>query len=190
MLSIAFPNDCLWKPREGAGFRICQQGGTHGRPPFDDSRTCSTAEEAKLTGGDSNLSIDVRLSTSNVSPSQRKAIRSILTDVGVRVVANKKTYVIEAKVEEESAFDLSDVPVAGRREYYELKIHGSKVTVRAPEQEGTVWAAQTLATLFKVVVAGGTRRNDYSRLANLRCAAFSSKIRGSDRMMLIDWSDH
>lgn len=146
-------------------------------------------KKLSLTGGDSNLSIDVRLSTSNVSPSQRKAIRSILTDVGVRVVANKKTYVIEAKVEEESAFDLSDVPVAGRREYYELKIHGSKVTVRAPEQEGTVWAAQTLATLFKVVVAGGTLPNltirDWPNLP-VRGVFVENKW-GPDRMMLIDW---
>lgn len=142
-----------------------------------------------LTGGDSSLSIDVRLSTSNVSPLQRKAVRSVLTDVGVRVVANKKTYVIEAKVEDASTFDLSDVPAANRREYYELTIQGSQVTIRAPEQDGTVWAAQTLAALFKTVIAGGVLPNLAIRdwpVLPVRGVFVENKW-GPDRMTFSDW---
>ena len=49
-------------------------------------------------GGDSDFSMDVRLVTSNVQPLQRKAIRSILTSEGVRVVANKKKYVVNVMI--------------------------------------------------------------------------------------------
>ena len=39
------------------------------------------------TEGTSDLALDVRLVTANVYPLQRKAIRSILGEAGVRVVA-------------------------------------------------------------------------------------------------------
>jgi len=107
-----------------------------------------------LDGGESNLSLDIRLTTANVLPIQRKAVRSILTASGVRVVANKKTYVVDAKVDEPSVFDLKNVPENCRYDYYELKISGSEVFIRSPYQGGMVWATQTLAIIFRLLQAG------------------------------------
>ncbi len=106
-------------------------------------------KQITLTGGDSDLSLDIRLVTSNVSPLQRKAVRSVLTMSGVRVVANKKKYVIDAQVLSPEDFDLSEVPEACRKDFYELRIQGSEVYIRAPEQDGTVYAAHTLAAIYK-----------------------------------------
>ena len=105
-------------------------------------------------GGESELAADVRLVTNDVSPLQRKAICSILASAGVRVVANKKKYVVDAKVESAENFDLKGIPAHLRGSYYELTIRGSEVKIRAPEQEGTVWASQTLATLFRLFLKG------------------------------------
>ena len=98
--------------------------------------------------GMSELSNDIRLVTDNVFPLQRKAIRSILTASGVKVVANKKRYVVNARVSSPQDFDLEGVPEAVQHDYYELKVHGSEVDIRTPYQEGMVWASQTLAGLF------------------------------------------
>lgn len=111
-------------------------------------------KEVILGEGISELAGDVRLSTSNVLPIQRKALRSILTMAGVRVVANKKKYVVDAQVLDPENFDLSRVPEAVRKDYYELEIKGSEVFIRTPAQEGTVWAAQTLASLFATMFRG------------------------------------
>lgn len=113
-------------------------------------------KQVELGEGISELAVDVRLATSNVWPVQRKALRSILTMGGVRVVANKKKYVVDARVIEDDpeAFNLSDVPEACRRDYYELRVQGSEVFVRSPYQEGMVWAAQTLACLFRLMING------------------------------------
>lgn len=139
--------------------------------------------------GASELSIDVRLVTNNVSPLQRKAIRSILTDVGVHVVANKKKYIVMAKVDPASEFDLSSVPENCRKDYYELKISGSEVEIRAPEQEGTVWASQTAATLYKLVMEGRTLPNllikDWPNIPTR--GIFIENKWGPDRMTIADW---
>lgn len=111
-------------------------------------------KEVILGEGISELAKDVRLSTSNVLPIQRKALRSILNLAGVRVVANKKKYVVDAQVLEESEFDLSRVPEAVRQDYYSLEIRGSEVFIRTPHQEGMVWAAQTLSSLFVMMFHG------------------------------------
>ncbi len=112
----------------------------------------------ELGEGISELATDVRLATINVWPIQRKALRSILTLAGVRVVANKKKYVVTATVrdpaEDPKAFDLRKVPEALRHDYYELRIQDSEVFIDAPYQEGMVWAAQTLGLLFKMMFNG------------------------------------
>ena len=111
-------------------------------------------KDVTLTGGNTDLSQDVRLVTSNVLPLQRKAMRGVLAEAGVRVVANKKKYVIEAIVEDDSGFDLSDVPEKAREEYYELELRDSVVTMRTPTQTGALWATQTLGTIFEAFAAG------------------------------------
>ena len=61
------------------------------RRGFEISELFPQPKQLVLTEGTSELSIDVRLSTSNVLPLQRKAVRSVLAAAGVRVVANKKS---------------------------------------------------------------------------------------------------
>jgi hypothetical protein len=143
----------------------------------------------EATGGDSDLALDVRLVTRDVSPLQRKAVRSILTAAGVRVVANKKKYVVDARVEEHSSFELDDVPAACRKDYYELRVTGSEVYIRSPEQEGAVWASHTLASLFRHVIRGHDLPNlqirDWPQLP-VRGVFVENKW-GPDRMCLADW---
>lgn len=142
-----------------------------------------------LTEGQSELGADVRLGTSNVLPIQRKAVRSILTASGVRVVANKKKFVVEARVDPEDLFDFSDVPDRSRRDYYELEIKGSEVNIRSPHQEGMVWASQTLAGIFRLVLAGHAMPNMTIRdwpILPVRGIFVENKW-GPDRMLAADW---
>jgi len=146
-------------------------------------------KEITLTGGTTELSQDVRLVTSNVLPLQRKAMRGVLAEAGVRVVANKKKYVIEAIVEDDTAFDLSDVPEIAREEYYELDLRESVVTMRAPTQTGILWATQSLGALFRAFVNGSLPPNmvirDWPSLPNR--GVFVENKWGPDRMKLPDW---
>lgn len=147
----------------------------------------------ELGEGISELSRDVRLATSNVSPLQRKSLRSILTMSGVRVVANKKKYVVDARVEDieenPQAFELEQVPEECRCDYYEIKIQGSEVYIRSPYQQGMVWAAQTLGTLFKMMINGMAVPNmvirDWPVLSVRGILADCSW--STDRMELTDW---
>ncbi|MBN2448734.1 MAG: family 20 glycosylhydrolase [Lentisphaeria bacterium] len=145
--------------------------------------------EVVLTGGETDLSQDVRLATNNVLPLQRKAMRGILTEAGVRVVANKKKYVIEATVAPEDAFELGDVPEAARPEYYELELRGSLVFIRTPGQSGALWATQTLGAIFRAFANGcrppNLRIRDWPALPNR--GIFVESKWGPDRMVLPDW---
>lgn len=147
----------------------------------------------ELGEGISDLSLDVRLATSNVSPIQRKALRSILTLAGVRVVANKKKYVVDARVEDmdesPNAFDLSDVPAEVRHDYYELRVKGSEVFIRTPYQEGIVWAAQTLATLFSMMIDGRAVPNLFIRDWPIlpQRGIMTDCSWSTDRMTFADW---
>ncbi len=142
-----------------------------------------------LTGGNTELSPDVRLVTNNVLPLQRKAMRGVLAEAGVRVVANKKKYVIEAIVEDESAFDLTDVPEAAREEYYQLELRDSVVTLRTPTQMGALWATQTLGAIYKAFAGGYVPPNmtirDWPVLTSR--GIFVEDKWGPDRMKLPDW---
>ena len=139
--------------------------------------------------GMSELSNDIRLVTDNVFPLQRKEIRSILTASGVKVVANKKRYVVNSRVSSPKDFDLEGVPEAVQHDYYELKVHGSEVDIRTPYQEGMVWASQTLAGLFVRSQKGLTIPNliirDWPDLP-IRGIFMENKW-GPDRMSIGDW---
>ena len=139
--------------------------------------------------GNSELSSDVRLETRNVSPLQRKAIRSILNGAGIRVVANKKKFEVEAIVEDPENFDLSKVPELSRKEYYELTVKGSVITIRTPAQEGTVWAAHTAAILLRTFMDSKNQPNmiikDWPVLP-VRGIFVENKW-GPDRMDINDW---
>ena len=146
-------------------------------------------KQITLTEGESTLSTDIRLGTFNVLPLQRKAIRSILTSSGVKVVANKKLYVVNVCVETPEAFDLSDVPESSRGEYYEIRIQGAEVTISAPYQVGTTWATHTLVGLFRHFSHGNKIPNmiirDWPSLPNR--GIFVESKWGPDRMTLQDW---
>ncbi|MBR6325045.1 MAG: hypothetical protein IKR62_08645, partial [Victivallales bacterium] len=139
--------------------------------------------------GMSELSNDIRLVTDNVYPLQRKAIRSILTASGVKVVANKKRYVVNARVESPADFDLDGIPEAVQHDYYELKVHGSEIDIRTPYQEGMVWASQTLAGLFARYQKGLEIPNLFIRdWPDLPVRGiFMENKWGPDRMSLGDW---
>jgi hypothetical protein len=146
-------------------------------------------KDVTLTGGNTELSPDVRLVTNNVLPLQRKAMRGVLAEAGVRVVANKKKYVIEAIVEDESAFDLTDVPETARGEYYQLELRDSVVTLRTPSQLGALWATQTLGAIYKAFANGYLPPNmtirDWPVLTSR--GIFVENKWGPDRMKLPDW---
>ncbi len=159
------------------------------------SRSCAIPElfprpkQCVLNGGISELGIDVRLVTNNVLPIQRKAVRSVLTAAGVRVVANKKKYVVHAQVECPDIFDLTSVPEDCRQDYYELTVQGSEVHIRSPYQEGMVWASQTLASLFRLII-------EEKKVPNLTIrdwpvlpvrGIFVENKWGPDRMINTDW---
>ncbi|MCQ2396553.1 MAG: glycoside hydrolase family 20 zincin-like fold domain-containing protein, partial [Lentisphaeria bacterium] len=146
-------------------------------------------KEIILGEGISELAMDVRLATSNVLPIQRKALRSILTMAGVRVVANKKRYVVDAQVLGPEEFDLSKVPESVRMDFYELEIKNSEVFIRTPYQEGMVWAAQTLATLFDMMFKGKAVPNliirDWPMIPHR--GVIMDGNWGTERMVANDW---
>lgn len=98
--------------------------------------------------GTTTLSADVRLSTRDVLPFMRKGMRSIFTAAEIRVVANKKKFVIEVHIVEESEVDLSDVPAALRKDAYEMEIVDNLVTIRSASQSGAAWGVQTFADIY------------------------------------------
>ena len=147
-------------------------------------------KQVELGEGISELARDVRLTTINVDPVERKALRLILSDAGVHVVANKKDYIIDARVEDEANFPkLEQVPVELREEYYELTIQGSKIYIRSPHQGGIVWAAQTLSTLFHIMFDGFAVPNLTIRdWPNTPLRGIVSECNwGNERMMRSDW---
>ena len=159
------------------------------RRHFDFPELFPQPKQITILEGDSELSNDIRLVTSNVLPLQRKAIRSILTAAGVKVVANKKRYVVEATVSSPDDFDLADVPENCRHDYYELTVSGSEITIRTPCQEGMVWASQTLAGLFRRFQRGNHIPNLTLRdwpIMPIRGIFVECKW-GPDRMTLTDW---
>ena len=77
-------------------------------------------KEIILGEGISELAKDVRLSTSRVLPIQRKALRSILTMAGVRVVANKSKLKVGIIQRIDRKLSLRDIARAEGLEYEEL----------------------------------------------------------------------
>ena len=146
-------------------------------------------KQVTVLEGMSDLSTDVRLVTNSVAPLQRKAIRTVLADVGIRVVANKKKYLVEVRVEPEENFDMSDVPESCRGDYYELRIEASEIKIAAPAQAGTVLASYTLAALLRRFLAGNPLPNvfvrDWPSCANR--GIFIDCAWGMDKMNLSDW---
>ena len=109
-------------------------------------------QQVILQDGVTELSPDVRLATSNVIPYMRKTMRSIFTASAIRVVANKKRFVIQVNIIDESEADWGDVPEVYRRDYYRMDIANNVVTISSPSQVGAIWGVQSFADLYQ---AGG-----------------------------------
>ena len=146
-------------------------------------------QEVSELGGATELSGDVRLVTSNVLPLQRKAMRGILTAAGVRVVANKKKFIIEVQVGDLVKPDPRKVPDVAREEYYELELRDSKVFIRSLGQSGALWGIQTLAAIYRLNPGGKMIPNllvrDWPAMPNR--GIFVENKWGPARMTLNDW---
>ncbi len=145
--------------------------------------------ELEFLEGETTLSEDVRLVTSNVLPLFRKSMRTALSETGIRVVANKKRFIVEARIEKAEALDLSRVPEEVYSEFYEIRIEGNHALIRAMDQPGVLWAACTLGAILRF----GLRRGN---LPNLRVrdwpgmhdrGIFVESKWGPDRMTKDDW---
>lgn len=99
--------------------------------------------------GTTELSQDVRLVTTHVLPMQRKAMRGIFADAGIRVVANKKKFVIEVFVKPAEELDLSEVPEDSRDGYFEVHIQDNTVQIISCSQEGALWGSHAFAAIYK-----------------------------------------
>ena len=147
-------------------------------------------QELTILDGTTELSSDVRLVTSNVLPMQRKAMRGVLTAVGIRVVANKKKFIIEAQVLPAEEFDLSTVPEHVRDEYYELEVRDNRMYIRTASQLGALWGTQTLAAIYRAEKVGSLIPNMMIRdwpATEVR-GFFLENRGGVDRMTMPDWA--
>ncbi len=124
--------------------------------------------QASIVEGESELSADVRLATSDVLPFIRKTIRSGLSSAGIRVVANKKQFVVSINVVSPDELNFQGVSEVGRENYYELNVIDNMVEVRTHSQFGAIWGAQTFAAIFRSFGAG-------ARISNLRVRDWSEQ---------------
>ena len=108
-----------------------------------------TPQSVKLLEGTTELSPDVRLATSNVIPYMRKTMRSIFTAAAIRVVANKKRFVIQVNIINPKDADWDDVPVELRDDFYKMVIENNLVTISSPSQTGAIWGVQSFADLYQ-----------------------------------------
>lgn len=98
--------------------------------------------------GECKLSREVRLTTSNVQPLQRKTMRNLFLTAGIKVVANKKTYLVDATVDESMEIP-AEVPEFVRPEYFEITLKGTTIKLRAVSQHGIIWGSSTLAGIYQ-----------------------------------------
>ncbi len=147
-------------------------------------------QQITFAGGTADLSSDVRLVTSNVLPLQRKAMRGILTSAGIRVVANKKKFIIETRVVSEKDLNLSNVPEGKLEEYYELEVDQNRIFIRTSTQSGALRGTHTLANIYRLLNADCKIPNmliqDWPSVA---CRGFLvPNTWGLDQMDLVDWN--
>lgn len=142
-----------------------------------------------LTGGMAELSEDVRLVTFNVAPLYRKTMRTVLAAAGIRVVANKKKFIIDVRVDKAETFSFKDVPAAARDEYCEVEVQGNALTIRTASQIGALWGSHTIAGIYRARSRGiaipNLRIRDWPD-ARFR-GAFVRSLWGLDRMVPEEW---
>ena len=160
-----------------------------GSPPHDFFLTIPEPRETSFTGGVADLSEDVRLVTSNVAPLYRKTMRTVLAAAGIRVVANKKKFIIDVRVEKPEVLTLKDVSAVAREEYYEIEVLDNAVTIRTATQIGALWGSHTLAGIYRARTRGVPIPNMKLRdWADYTCrAAYLKSLWGVDRMAPEEW---
>lgn len=125
---------------------------------------CPRPRTLENLNGLSELSDDIRLVTSNVLPVQRKAMRGIFGDSGIRVVANKKKFVVDVSVcpaksgdgDESGQLDLASIPEIGHETYHEVTFKDNVVSILTATQEGALWGSLTVATVYRSLAGGRT----------------------------------
>lgn len=151
--------------------------------------TIPEPRRTQMCGGMTDLSEDVRLVTSNVAPLYRKTMRTVLASAGIRVVANKKKFIIDVRVESIDALTLKDVPPEARDEYYEIDLIENAVTVRTASQIGALWGTHTLAGIYRAKARGlpipNMKLRDWPD-CRLR-GAFIKSLWGLDRLAPEEW---
>ena len=152
--------------------------------------TIPEVRQMLASGGISELAEDVRLVTSNVAPLYRKTMRTVLAAAGIRVVANKKKYIIDVRVEPAAALKMDDVPLAAREEYYEIEVQDTMVTVRTATQIGALWGTHTLSGIYRARSRGiaipNMKLRDWPNY--LLRATYVRSLWGVDRMLPEEWS--
>ena len=145
--------------------------------------------EIALLGGAAQLSEDVRLMTRDVAPLFRKSMRTILGAAGIRVVANKKKFIIDVQVLAAEDLDLRRVPAGLVEEYYELELRDNTVKILTGGQAGALWGTHTLAELYQTGVAHGELPNlkirDWPSFSDR--GIFVENKWGPDRMAKDEW---
>ncbi len=145
--------------------------------------------EVSLLEGDCVLSEDVRLVTKDVMPLYRKNMRTILSASGIRVVANKKRFIVDVRIEPPDQMDVQGVPEQALSEFYELAITGNTAVVRTLDQPGALWGVHTLGAILHRGLTNGRLRavkvRDWPTLGNR--GIFVENKWGPDRMARDDW---
>jgi len=145
--------------------------------------------ELEFLGGETVLSEDVRLVTSNVLPLFRKSMRTAFSEAGIRVVANKKRFIVEARIEKAENLDLSRVPEEAYPEFYEATVEGNRAVIRAMDQAGILWGACTLGAILRFGLRRGglpsLRVRDWPAMRDR--GIFVESKWGPDRMTKDDW---
>lgn len=134
--------------------------------------------QASYMEGESELSMDVRLATNNVLPFIRKTIRSALSNAGIRVVANKKQFVVQINIVAPEELNKNDSLHADPDSYYEIIMVNNLVEIRTASQFGAIWGSQTFAAVYRAFGPG-------TRLSNLRIHDWSEK---SERGLFLEAS--
>ena len=104
--------------------------------------------QMEFVEGTTTLSSDVRLSTRDVLPFIRKSMRGIFSAADIRVVANKKKFIIQVNIVDESEIEMDDIPATARDDSYEMEIIDNLVTIRSASQIGAAWGVQTFADIY------------------------------------------
>ncbi len=116
---------------------------------FDLTALFPQPQHVEFLEGTTEMCSDVRLATSNVLPFMRKTMRTVFTGANIRIVANKKKFVIHVNIVDKSELDFAAAPPELRNDFYRMTVQDNVVTIQAASQLGAVWGTQTFANLYK-----------------------------------------